>query len=231
MGNYHIIIAALVVLVSFLLAGCPRDLDNKGDKYIATIYQAEVTGSMGPYDNNTKVYEISVRNSPIVDTLTPKLTASNIAWLAYEGLSDSYRQEAAGVIVNLRTTKGQTATYSYNAEILQKVSQKGILYRKYSDMLLSGDFETVKKYRDPNKNPPSYREEWPRKIAELESAYGKLKGYVPFGIREIKDSHGHEFQFFGYLQFENGTYPYKIDFEIENDQEQWANFLIRANLR
>jgi hypothetical protein len=214
-----------------LLAGCPKKLEKKGDKYIASIYQALVTGGVGPYGEGLTVYEITVQESPIIDSLMPKLTASNIAVLAFEGLSDSDRLLVEGVVVNLRTTKGQTATYSFKSEILLQVSQKAELYRKYSDMILSGDFEKVKNFKDPGKNYPAYRENWPDKISELQSLYGKLKGYVPFGIREFRNTDGQEFQFFGYLQFESRYFPYKIDFEVANEQEQWSNLLIKENLR
>jgi hypothetical protein len=106
-----------------------------------------------------------------------------------------------------------------------------VLYREYSDLILSKDFEEVKKHKDPSKNYPSYKENWPEKISELESVYGNLKGYAPFGIREFRNTEGQEFQFLGYLQFEKKNFPYKIDFEVQNDKKQWSNLLIRENLR
>lgn len=214
-----------------MLMACPKALENKGDKYIASIYQAEVTGGIGRHMDGATVYEISVRNSPIVDSLTPKFTASNIALLAFEGLSDADREKAEGIVVNLRTTKGQTATYSYNKQIMEMAAQKAVLYRKMSDLLLAKDFATVLEHRDTSKAYPSYNGQWPEKMGQLEQQYGKLKGYAPYGLREIKDSRSHEFQFFGYLQFEKRNYPYKFDFEIANTKEQWSNFLLKENLR
>jgi len=220
-----------IIPLILLLSGCPKKLEDNGDKYIASIYQALVTGGIGPYGDGLTVYEISVQDSPIIDSLTPKLTASNIANLAFEGLSDQDRNQVDGVVVNLMTTKGQTATYSYNSEILQEVSQKAALFKKYSEMLIKQDFDGVLAMKDPDRNYPAYRENWPEKIKELESIYGKLEGYMPFGIREFKNSSGQEFQFFGYLQFERRHFAYKMDFEVPNDQDQWSNFLIRENLR
>ena len=122
-----------------------------------------VTGGIGPYGDGLTVYEISVQDSPIIDSLTPKLTASNIANLAFEGLSDQDRNQVDGVVVNLKTTKGQTATYSYNSEILQEVSQKAALFKKYSEMLIKQDFDGVLAMKDPDRNYPAYRENWPEK--------------------------------------------------------------------
>jgi hypothetical protein len=145
-------------------------------------------------------------------------------------LKKNEQEKVAGIVVNLWTTSGQTATYSFSKKVMLQVSEKGGVYRALSQKIIEKNFKYIDDSRDVTKIEEPFADKFKAYIDHLESNLGKLKSFEPFGIREVDDEYGHEFHFFGHLVFENGFFPYKIDLDVNPENDKWVGILLQQGI-
>jgi len=201
----HIIIA----LIALLAVGCASENEKQGLDKIADLYQAKTSYSKS-FNSSAGIksmskFNVKVSESIRIDTLEPTVSTANIAMLMYESFTDSEKGDYTHIDVELVNSKNDTAAYYYPVDVLKDLSTKSNSYKVFSESLVNGNFDAVDAISDKKEIPNSMAEGLKAKIKQMESRFGNLHDYEPFGIAELSDEQGKAYQFQGYLVFGNGV--------------------------
>ncbi len=215
----------LIYFAVFLfLIGCASETEQKGLDDIAKLYNAKTSYSKGfnssPGQETVRQFNVKVSESKLIDSLAPTVTSANIALLVYESLTKSEQEKYNGIEVELVNLKQDTAAYFYPREVLEKISKKSILYKEFSENLVTRDFKKIVPLLSTeileNSNIISGIE---GKIKGDSERFGKLISYSPFGISEVADADYVMLQFQGFLNYYNKRIPYFVNINDETGND------------
>jgi len=221
----------LCTLLALALVSCVSENEQKGLDYIGSIYDAKTSYSKS-FDSElgsetVKKFNIKVSESSRIDSLQPTVTTANIAWLMYESFSADEKENYTHVDVELISTKNDTASFYYPVDVLETLGKKAINFKAFSQNLVDRDFVKIDALKDDNEIPASLTVGLKNKIVQMEQQLGKLVGYEPFGISEVKDDLGAAYQFQGYLVFEKGAYkPFLTVIDVAPGKDKLIGFKI-----
>lgn len=219
------------LLIVLLFVGCASETEQKGLDQIADLYDAKTSYSKGFSSavgtETIRQFDVKVSESKLIDSLPPTVTTANIAMLVYESLTEDEKSKYDQIYVQLVNLKLDTASYTYPTQVLDNLSEKAKVYKRFSESLVSGDYEIVDEIKDHKLMPTALSDGLKANMLAREKALGSLIAYEPFGIAEMTIEDEKIYQYQGFFVFRNGAkVPYTVMVNIADGKNDMEGFRI-----
>ena len=218
----------LLFFASLLLFSCASDTEQKSLDAIAAIYEGKTSFSKG-FNSNTedktiRNFKIIVQESALIDSVPPNNTSANIALMVYDGFSNSEKEKYDVIKVELLNLEKDTAFYNFTMPVLKGLSKKSETFKKVSESIVDGDFETIDELKYERAIPEPIGLKMKENFKNKEEKYGALLRYEPIGILRDKNGPGAIYRFNGQFIFEKEKAPYLVVVEVDEANDKFIGF-------
>ena len=203
------------------------DNEDKGVKEILEYYGGNckyaIGASVSTDEGSKKYFELEMSKSDAIEKYAQiiEMPASNIAYLFYRNLKDeksNYNEIQTVIIFNDATKK----TFTYSVDKLELVKNKMLLVNKLVDLLKIKNFEAIKPMLDEKSSPLKYdKNDLIYNISKIDSMYGQIKEFLPYGFRFKKLENGKELlHISGALIRDKQSNEFSVDLDPESTKDE-----------
>lgn len=236
--KYQLMKTIFCCLLVVLCVGCASENQQNAMDKIAARYGATVTytKSLNKTANASgqSAFNIIVKNSKMLDTLSTGQTSTNIASMFFGGLPKEEQAACEVITVEIiNSASGKSEKFKYDGHIVQTCYDQAKIFHGFSQALLAKDFDDIAEAMLPEYYTPTLADGIANYMVNLTDAHGTLQNYKLTGIGVItaKDNTRH-YQYSGFMTFKDGYHrPYFVNGSVHSEDDEITGFLLEEGIR
>ncbi len=205
------LIIYVICIICMYSCGTDSSPSEEGTKKeISSLYLAQTTfedienATLGDI-KNLHVKNVSVSQSPILDTLNTNFSLNNIAVITYENLSTEERETYDYIGVDISQKNGEENPSSFNMDTLEKIEASKKTAYTFAKSISDASYKNLEPILETGQDPVTAAKAIQDYFAGTTATAGDIVNYYFYGIGEGQHESKTYYTHLGTFEYKNGV--------------------------